>query len=168
MNSLTSAVAAVITDPAGRVLLHQHNSGHRQWGLPGGKMHLDESPLHAVVRDLREEIGADVTMESVVGLYQLHSDGGDLPDLLVYVFRGSVDCEVTVNTPGRIRHLSWRDPSALPANVTATARRAIADAVAGRAGVVCVVHRDAEPEIPDATELPTQGATEALAEALLG
>jgi 8-oxo-dGTP diphosphatase len=167
MNSLTSAVAAVITDPAGRVLLHQHNSGHRQWGLPGGKMHLDESPLRAVVRDIREEIGADITLDGVVGLYQLHSDGDHLPDLLVYVFRGSVDCEVTVNAPGRIRHLSWRDPHALPSNVTATARQAIADAMAGRAGVLGVVQRNAEPDIPDATDA-THGATEALAEALLG
>lgn len=164
MNSLTSAVAAVITDPAGRVLLCQHSQGHRRWGLPGGKIRLDESPLHAAVRDIREEIGADVTLTELVGMYQLHSDGNELPDLLVYVFRATIDCEVTVNAPGRIRHLSWREIDALPSELTATTRRAIADAVAGHSGVLCVVHRDAEPELPDAAEAP---GAEALAEAAL-
>src|SRR5262245_9045859 len=52
MSLLTSAVAAVILDPAGRVLLCQQSQGHRLWGLPGGKIRNGESPLHAVVRDI--------------------------------------------------------------------------------------------------------------------
>jgi hypothetical protein len=36
--------------------------------------------------------------------------------------------------------------------MTATTREAIADAVAARSGVLRVVHRDAEPELPEAME----------------
>ena len=50
---LTSAVAAVLTDDAGRVLLCQQSSGHRLWSLPGGRIRQAESPMHAAVRDIR-------------------------------------------------------------------------------------------------------------------
>ena len=80
MNSLTSAVAAIVTDDAGRVLLCQQSQGHRRWGLPGGKVRENESPVHAAVRDIREETGMEIEMVDLVGLYQLDSCGQGLPD----------------------------------------------------------------------------------------
>lgn len=158
MNLLTSAVAAVITDQAGRVLLCQQSQGHHLWCLPGGKIRDHESPLHAAVRDIQEEIGAHVNLVEIIGMYQLHSDAADgLPDCLVHVFRASIDgsgAEVTVNSPGRIARVSWHETSTLPAPLTATTRTAIEDAVAGRVGVLRTVLRDAEPEIPDAIASP--------------
>jgi 8-oxo-dGTP diphosphatase len=152
MNSLTSVVAAVIEDPAGRVLLCQQSQGHRLWGLPGGKIRHGESPLHAVVRDIREETGTDIEIVDLIGLYHLSGPGADdeLPDVLVHVFRGKLDGEATLNAPGRICRLSWHDPDSLPEPMTPTTRRALADAAAGRSGVLADVHRVAEPEIPDA------------------
>ncbi|OLB82047.1 MAG: hypothetical protein AUI14_01235 [Actinobacteria bacterium 13_2_20CM_2_71_6] len=152
MNPLTSAVAAVIEDPAGRVLLCQQSQGHRLWVLPGGKIRLGESPIHAAIRDIREETGTDIEIVDLVGLYQLTGDGcgDDLPDVLVHVFRGRLDGETTLNAPGRIRRLSWHEPDSLPEPMSPTTRTAIADAAAGRSGVLRKVLRDAEPEIPEA------------------
>jgi ADP-ribose pyrophosphatase YjhB (NUDIX family) len=155
MNSLTSAVAAVLTDGAGRVLLCQQNGGHRLWGLPGGRIRQAESPMHAVVRDIREETGLETDVVDLVGIYQLTGDtcGEHMPDVLVHVFRAVINGgEASVNSPGRISRLSWHEPAALPEPMTATTRCAIADAVAGRSGVLRQVHRDAEPEIPDAVD----------------
>jgi ADP-ribose pyrophosphatase YjhB (NUDIX family) len=154
MKSLTSAVAAVIEDPAGRVLLCQQSQGHRLWGLPGGKIRDGESPIRAAIRDIREETGTDVEIIDLVGLYQL--TGGDpqsdLPDVLVHVFRARLDGEATVNAPGRICRLSWHEPDSLPEPTTPTTRRALDDAAAGRSGVLSVVERDAEPKIPEAVD----------------
>src|ERR1051326_4088084 len=138
MNRLTSAVAAVIEDPAGRVLLCQQSQGHRLWSLPGGKIRNGEGPLHAAIRDIREEIGTDIEIIDLVGLYQLTgcSSDDELPDVLVHVFRARLDGEATVNAPGRICRLSWHDPGALPAAMTPITRSAISDATAGRAGVL--------------------------------
>ncbi|MEJ3747785.1 NUDIX hydrolase [Actinomycetes bacterium KLBMP 9797] len=155
MSSLTTAVAAVISDPAGRVLLCQLRQGHHQWCLPGGRIRQSESPMHAAVRDIREETGLETHMLHLVGIYQLTGDscGEDLPDVLMHVFRAEIaGGEASVNAPGRISRLSWHDPDTLPEPMTPTARVAIADAVAGRAGVLRAVQRDAEPEIPDATD----------------
>jgi ADP-ribose pyrophosphatase YjhB (NUDIX family) len=152
MNSLTSAVGAVITDEAGRVLLCQQRHGHRLWGLPGGKIRTDEDPIHAAIRDIREETGCETEIVDLVGLYRLTGDGcgDDLPDVLTYVFRGRLSAsDVAVNSP-RIARLAWHAPDELPEPLTATTRHALAHAVAGRSGVVCAVERDKEPEIPEA------------------
>ena len=154
MNHFTTAVAAVIIDPAGRVLVCQQSQGHRRWGLPGGKIHPGESPLRAAVRGTCEELGAEITLVDLVGLYQLTGANGapndDLPDVLVHVFRAKVDGEVTVNSPSRIARLCWHDVDDLPSPMTPVARAAISDASVGRAGMLRMVERDAEPDIPDA------------------
>ena len=153
MNLLTSAVAAVIEDAAGRVLLCQQSQGHRLWVLPGGKIRTGESPLHAAVRDIQEEAGSAIEIVDLVGLYQLTGDGcgDDLPDVLVHVFRARlVGGEATVNAPSKISRLSWHDPGSLPEPMSPTARTALKDAVAGRSGVLAEVFRDAEPDLPEA------------------
>lgn len=156
MKSLTSAVAAVVIDDAGRVLLCQQSQGHRRWGLPGGRIRQSEGPVQAVIRDIREETGMETEIVNLIGIYQLTGDarGEDLPDVLVHVFRGRVSsAEATVNAPGRICRLSWHDPTALPEPMTPITRTAIVDAAAGRAGLLRRVRRDAEPELPDAAGL---------------
>jgi ADP-ribose pyrophosphatase YjhB (NUDIX family) len=155
MSLLTSAVAVVVTDPAGRVLLCQQSQGHRLWGLPGGKIRNEESPIRAVIRDVREETGMEAEIIDLIGLYQLTGNGcGDgLPDVLMHVFRATANgTEAMVNSPGRICALAWHDPDALPYPTTATTRTAVADSVAGRSGVLRHVLRDQEPETPDATD----------------
>jgi 8-oxo-dGTP diphosphatase len=150
MSHLTSAVAAVITDPSGRVLLCQQSHGHRLWGLPGGTIRHDESPVRAAVRDIREETGMETDVVDLVGIYQLTGDGcgSDLPDVLMHVFRARVEAgDATVNS-GKICRLSWQHPAALPQPMTATARIALADAIAGRSGVLREVVRDIDPAIP--------------------
>ncbi len=59
---LVSAVAMVDTD--GRVLLQQRPKGKAMagtWEFPGGKIHQDETPEAALVRELKEELGVDVS-----------------------------------------------------------------------------------------------------------
>jgi ADP-ribose pyrophosphatase YjhB (NUDIX family) len=150
----TPVVAAVISDDAGRLLLCQLRQGHVLWGLPGGRIREGESPVHAVVRDVREETATEIELFDLVGLYQLTGDGcgENLPDVAVHVFRGRLHGEVAVNAPGRISGLSWHDPDALPESMTATTRAALADAIAGRSGVLREVRRAPQPSAPDADE----------------
>lgn len=158
----TSVVAVVISDDAGRLLLGQIRQGHVLWGLPGGRIRDNESPVHAAIRDVREETGTEIEIIDLVGLYHLTGDGcgACLPDAVVHVFRGRAHGEVAVNAPGRISRLSWVDPDALPAALTATTRAAVADAVANVRGVLRTVHRDRH-EVPDAE--PAEAPVAALA-----
>jgi 8-oxo-dGTP diphosphatase len=152
-SKVTSAVAAVIEDAAGRVLLCRQAGGHRLWGLPGGKIRAEESPVHAVIRDIREETGLETEIIELIGMYQLTGDacGSTTPDLFVHVFRGRLEGGgPALNAPGRISGLAWHSPDALPEPLTATTRTAIADSTAGRTGVIREVERDKEPAIADA------------------
>ncbi len=155
MSPLTSAVAAVIEDSVGRLLLCQQRQGHRLWGLPGGKIRLGESPIHAVVRDTREETGLEIEVVDLVGLYELTGDGcGEhLPDVLVYAFRArATGGEAVVNSPGRVGRVSWWEPRVFPSPLTATTTVALGDACAGRSGIIRKVTRAMEPELPEAVE----------------
>ncbi len=155
MSPLTSAVAAVIEDSVGRLLLCQQRQGHRLWGLPGGRIRLGESPIHAVTRDVLEETGLEIAVVDLVGLYHLTGDGcGEhVPDVLVHVFRARpTGGEALVNSPGRVGRLSWWDPEVFPSPMTATTTAALSDACTGRSGVVRKVTRAAEPDLPEAVE----------------
>jgi 8-oxo-dGTP pyrophosphatase MutT (NUDIX family) len=67
-NSLVVAVAAVVVDDAGRVLLIERTDNGK-WALPGGAQELGESVREAAVRETREETGIDIDVIGVVGIY---------------------------------------------------------------------------------------------------
>jgi 8-oxo-dGTP diphosphatase len=61
---LLLVVAAAIIDPDGRVLLAQRPKGKQLeglWEFPGGKLDAGEKPETALIRELKEELGIDVT-----------------------------------------------------------------------------------------------------------
>lgn len=63
MTVLLVAACALI-DPDGRVLIAQRPEGKTMaglWELPGGKVEPGETPEATVIRELKEEVGIDVT-----------------------------------------------------------------------------------------------------------
>ena len=62
------SVSAVIFDRRGRLLLQQRSDGG-QWGLPGGSVEIGEAVAAAVIREVKEETGLDVTVKRLVGVY---------------------------------------------------------------------------------------------------
>ncbi|MEU4780724.1 NUDIX domain-containing protein [Micromonospora sp. NPDC023633] len=171
MSALTWAVAAVVTDDAGRVLLCRQGRGERRYGLPGGRLRPAESPVRAATRDIRAETGWEVEIVDLIGLYHLAGRcgptpvgpgapvpaagrAGPLPDVLVHVFRARTRGSGPAGDPAGGCRLSWHHPSALPEALTPTTRAALTDALAGRSGVL----RDAVPA-PAAGQPPGQRTT---------
>ncbi len=64
------AAVALIHDARGRLLVVRLG-GHadERWGLPGGRIELDETPEQAVIRETREEIGVDIRVDALQGVY---------------------------------------------------------------------------------------------------
>jgi 8-oxo-dGTP diphosphatase len=57
-------VAVALVDADGRVLLAERPAGKPMaglWEFPGGKVHQGETPEAALIRELKEELGIDVT-----------------------------------------------------------------------------------------------------------
>ena len=83
---LVSAVALIDRD--GRVLLAQRPEGKSMaglWEFPGGKVEAGETPEHALIRELQEELGID-TWESCLAPLTFASHSYDDFHLLMPLF----------------------------------------------------------------------------------
>lgn len=71
------AVAAVVLDEAGRVLLVERGRPPSQgeWALPGGLLDLGEAVRAGIIREVREETGAEIEIVELVDLFEpIHRD----------------------------------------------------------------------------------------------
>lgn len=64
----TIGAFAIIIDDAQRVLLC-HRTDRDMWNLPGGGVEDSESPWEAVIREVEEEVGLSVSIDSLLGVY---------------------------------------------------------------------------------------------------
>jgi 8-oxo-dGTP diphosphatase len=83
--------AAALVAPDGRILLQQR-SPHRNmaglWEFPGGKVEADETPEHALVRELKEELGISIEPGALVpAAFASHPNGDCQMILLLYICR---------------------------------------------------------------------------------
>ncbi|KAB8195773.1 NUDIX domain-containing protein [Nonomuraea phyllanthi] len=62
------SAAGFVFDEAGRLLLARHGDVGL-WAAPGGGVDPDERPEHAVVRELREELGIDAEVRGLIGVF---------------------------------------------------------------------------------------------------
>lgn len=90
---LIPAVAAIIRDASGRILLQQTH--HDTWSLPAGAIEPGESPSHAIVREVLEETGLRVRPRAIVAVVggaacRVRYPNGDEVEYVVTLF----DCEV--------------------------------------------------------------------------
>lgn len=72
-----AVVAAALIDGEGRVLIAQRPKGHHHaglWEFPGGKREAAESPVQALARELREELG--IKLEDAAPLIRVPFDLG--------------------------------------------------------------------------------------------
>jgi ADP-ribose pyrophosphatase YjhB (NUDIX family) len=80
--------AAVVVEADGGVVLGRRaiEPGYGLWCLPGGFVNDDEHPATAAVRECMEEIGADVELTSLLGVY--HVPKRDTPSMVGIAYRG--------------------------------------------------------------------------------
>lgn len=130
---------ALVRDEAGDVMLCEL-SYKRFWDLPGGVVDPHESPAHAVVRELDEELGVKATLTGLRVVSWLPPWRG-WDDAMLYVFEATLDRSSDDFTLQRkeiagIHHVAPGDLDDHVAAYTAKViRQAVAAADAGRFGV---------------------------------
>jgi 8-oxo-dGTP pyrophosphatase MutT (NUDIX family) len=111
-----SAACAVVTDPAGRVLLVKcHNRA--PYGPPGGVVDVDESPQDAVVRELEEETGLRLPPGRLLAVSWITAGGSSVADMpgVQFVFdMGTVPSGTQLVLQGReVADAAWVHPEDL-------------------------------------------------------
>ncbi len=106
-------VAGLIVGDDGRVLITQRRADQAlplQWEFPGGKVEPGESPVAALARELREEIGVGVAVGRIWDVLFHAYPAFDLV-MLVYA------CRIVDGVPSAVEvaDLAWSDPGALGA-----------------------------------------------------
>ncbi|MBI4896587.1 MAG: NUDIX hydrolase [Candidatus Aenigmarchaeota archaeon] len=64
-----SAMKAIIKNRSKFLVLKERVKGAEFWTLPGGKVHFNESPLDALHREVKEEIGLEIKIIKPVGVF---------------------------------------------------------------------------------------------------
>lgn len=59
---------SIITNANNEVLLCKRRDKDL-WNLPGGRVEASESPWDAAIREAREEIGVDIAIDKLIGVY---------------------------------------------------------------------------------------------------
>lgn len=106
--SVSSAV--LIEDDQGRLLLLQQateSKGHR-WGPPAGGMILHENPITTALRETREEIGVEVELTNLVGIYTVDRKNNSTG--IGFVFRGKMSSGQITLREGEIMAFKFFSP----------------------------------------------------------
>jgi 8-oxo-dGTP diphosphatase len=112
---LVLVAACVLLDGDGRILIAKRPPGRSLaglWEFPGGKVEPGESPEHALVRELAEELGIEIAPEDLAPLTFASHAYPDfhllMPLFLCRRWRGQV-------TPHEGQDLAWVRPDELAA-----------------------------------------------------
>ncbi|MEU1439747.1 NUDIX domain-containing protein [Streptomyces mirabilis] len=115
-NSVVPSVTAVVRDDGGRLLLI-HKTDNGLWALPGGGHDIGERIGDTVVREVAEETGIDVEVDSVVGLYTdpehvLAYDDGEVRQQFSICFRAR-PIGGSLRTSSESKEVRWVNPADL-------------------------------------------------------
>jgi len=110
---LVLVAACVLLDGDGRILIAKRPEGRSLaglWEFPGGKVEPGESPEHALIRELAEELGIDIAAADFTPLTFASHDYPDfhllMPLFLCRRWRGTV-------APHEGQELLWVKPAEL-------------------------------------------------------
>jgi 8-oxo-dGTP diphosphatase len=107
-------VVAALIFRGGKVLVCQRRRNDTfglQWEFPGGKVEVGESPVDALERELREELGVAATIGNE--LYRTRHRYGEIAKELSLIFyRASVEDESLLENLA-FERFEWADPSEL-------------------------------------------------------
>ncbi|WP_426205968.1 NUDIX hydrolase [Pseudomonas sp. TWP3-1] len=102
--------AALLIRPDGQTLLVRKR-GTSAFMQPGGKIEADELPVHALARELEEELGLLIDPTQATFLGQFSAPAANEPGFVVQaeIFQLSIDAQVS--PAAEIEEVLWIDPA---------------------------------------------------------
>lgn len=111
---VTSVVAVIIND-AGEILLTRRNISPFQgdWVMPGGKIDLGEQIVRALRREVMEEVGLDVEVQSLLDVFEHVTPGEDHYHFVILYYRCHPLGSDIVHNNAEVAEARWVDPEDL-------------------------------------------------------
>jgi 8-oxo-dGTP diphosphatase len=97
---IVTSVVAVIVDAEGRVLLTKRSIPPFQdmWVMPGGKIDLGEPIMAALKREVHEEVGLEIEVESLIDVFEHLTPGVENCHFVILYYRcRPLYCDVVHN-----------------------------------------------------------------------
>jgi len=113
-SSTIRIAAALLLNTQGQTLLVRKR-GTTAFMQPGGKIEAHELPVHALARELEEELGLQINPAQAAFLGQFSAPAANEPGFFVQadIFQLTIDGEVT--PAAEIEEVIWVDPTTDPA-----------------------------------------------------
>ena len=107
---LIRIAAALLIGPDGRTLLVRKR-GTQAFMQPGGKIEAHELPVHALARELEEELGLEIDPAQATYVGQFSAPAANEPGFVVQaeIFQLTIDADVT--PAAEIEEVIWIDPA---------------------------------------------------------
>ena len=113
VSPVTGGEAAIVDDQE-RILLIQR-SDDRLWAMPGGLFNMEETAAEGVAREAREEIGVEVDVLELIGVYDSRLCGSQTQlQLYHFVFLCREVARVAATTPHEVLDSAWFAERGLP------------------------------------------------------
>ena len=115
----------------GRELIVIHRRRHRDWTLPKGKVHPGESWLQCAIREVREETGFDVEVESHAGW--VCYDTGEITKVVRFWNMRPIG-ESRFESSEEVVSVHWMTPQEAVQRLDHEGERALVEQVSGQIG----------------------------------
>lgn len=127
---LSGAAGAVIKD--GKILLVRRHNLSRTWGIPGGVQELGETIQETAHREVLEEVGLDLEVKDLIGVYSGPEWDLAVPDsigiqqmTLFFQMEGQID-EVVIQE-SEVADWGFFAPDEMPENMMPCCRQKVLD-----------------------------------------
>ena len=104
-------VTAIIVEHGGRILLQQRaiEPGLGKWTFPGGFLEMGEAPEAGAVRETKEEVGLEVTITALHGVYSRPHVG-----ITLIVYRGMTESDAAIVGDAESMAVRWYARDEIP------------------------------------------------------
>jgi 8-oxo-dGTP diphosphatase len=142
---------AVVVQAEGGIVLGRRaiEPAYGEWCLPGGFVNDDESPLDAAMRECREEIGAQVDVTGLLGVYHIPKRGAS--SLIGVAYRGRLADGEVPTAGSEMLEIRVFPPDALPPLAFPSHRQILSEFLMSPASREAAVSRTGGGEAPHST-----------------
>ncbi|MBU3847949.1 MAG: NUDIX domain-containing protein [Candidatus Acinetobacter avistercoris] len=103
MKTITVAAAIIVNDQNQLLLVRKQNTQY--FMQVGGKLEENEAPDEAMLREIKEEIGVDASIDQFIGRFETPAANEPNHLLVSYLYQVSFDGEPKVD--GEIAEMKW-------------------------------------------------------------